>query len=64
MKDEDVYPKNTVVRLKKTGQFAVIREVQYLRPELQKYFLHYLAEIEDRDGLYCVFHHDVELECL
>lgn len=63
-KDEDVYPLETVVRLKKTGQFAIIKSRTFLSPG-EKNFLHYLAIIEDRGpGHYCIFHQDVELECL
>lgn len=63
-KDEDVYPEGTVVRLKKTGEFAIIKQVCYLRPELKKYFMHYLADIEGRGGPFAVYHNDLELEVL
>lgn len=64
VKDDQVYPLDTVVRLKKTGQFALIRSRTFLSPG-EKNFLHYLAIIEDRgEGQYCIFHEDVELECL
>lgn len=62
VKVQDVYPIETVVRLRKTGQFALIKQRSFLNSEN---FLNYLALIEDRgDGLYCIFHEDVDLECL
>lgn len=43
----------------------MIKEHGWLRPELNKHFLHYLAIIEGRgDGLYALYHGDVELEVL
>jgi hypothetical protein len=51
----------TVVRLK-TGQFAIIKQVCYLKEE--KNFLHYLGEIEGKRGLYALYHDDIFLECL
>jgi hypothetical protein len=63
IKDEDIYPLDTVVRIKRTGQFAMIKKQQFVKDG--KGFLHYLARIEGRgDGLYCVFHDDVDLEVL
>ena len=62
VKVQDVYPAETVVRLRKTGQFAIIKQRSFLNSEN---FLNYLAIIEGRgDGLYCVFHEDVDLEAL
>lgn len=61
-KDDEVYPIGTVVRLKKTGQFAIIRKQVFLMGE--KNFLHYTGEIEGREGLYAIYHDDVELEAL
>ena len=62
-KPEDVYPIDTVVRIKKTGQFAMIKSQTFLKDG--KGFLHYLGIIEGRgDGLYCLLHDDVELEAL
>lgn len=61
-RDEDVYPVGTVVRIKKTGQFAIIKDVCFLKNG--KNFLNYLGEIEGRGGgLYAIYHEDVELEC-
>jgi hypothetical protein len=63
VRDEDTYPIETVVRVKKTGQFAIIKKRTFLKDE--KNFLHYLAIIEDRGpGLYCIMHDEVDLECL
>ena len=62
IKFEDVYSKETVVRLKKTQQFALIKERFFMKHGCG--FLHYLAEIEDRTGLYAIYHQDIELECL
>lgn len=42
---EDVYPLETVVRIKKTGQFAIIKNRSFLNSEN---FLNYLALIEGR----------------
>jgi hypothetical protein len=61
-KDEDVYPVGTVVRIKKTGQFAIIRQVCFQFNG--RGFLNYLAEIEGHEGLYALYHDDVELEAL
>lgn len=61
-KDEDTYPVNTVVRLKKTGQFAIIKQVFYQSGD--KNFMHYLGNIEGREGLYVLYHDDIELEAL
>jgi predicted restriction endonuclease len=62
VKDEDTYPENTVVRLKETGQFAIIRKKDFLKDG--KNFLNYRCEIEGRKGLYAVYHHEIDLECL
>ncbi len=62
-KDADVYPIDTVVRLKKTGEFAIIKQQTFLMDG--RNFLHYLGVIEGRgDGLYCIIHNEVDLECL
>lgn len=56
LKDEDVWPLDTIVRLKKTHEFARIVSHTWLRPEIPRYFLHYSVEIEDRGvhGAYCL----------
>jgi len=60
-RQKDIYPLDTVVRIKKTGELAIIRKHTILKDE----FLHYLGVIEGRgDALWTLFHDDVELECL
>lgn len=63
-KDNEAYPVGSVVRIKKTGQFAVIRDRTFLKDG--KGFLNYLANLEDKgDGkLYALYHDDIELEHL
>lgn len=61
-RDDQVYPLGTVVRLHKTGEFAIIKDHTFLKDG--KNFLHYLAEIEGRKGLYCLIHDEVDLEAL
>jgi len=63
MKISDVYPIDTVVRLKKTGQFAIIKSLNLLNKS-QYGFLNYLGEIEGRRGQYALYHDDIELEAL
>lgn len=62
-KDNEVYPIGTVVRLKKTGEFACITHQDF---QFQgKSFLNYRAVIEGRgEGHYAIYHGDVELEVL
>ena len=57
-------PFETVVRLKKTGEMAIIKQIFHLND--QKSFLNYLGIIEGRgkDDLYALYHDDIELECL
>ena len=63
MRDEDAYKPGTVVRIKKTGLFALIVEIGYQHEG--RGFLHYLAKIDGKgEALYAVYHHDIELECL
>lgn len=61
-KDHEVYSVGTVVRLKNTGQFATIK-IQVFQMSGQG-FLHYLGEIEGQEGLYCLIHDRLEVECL
>jgi hypothetical protein len=61
-KDDEVFPVGTVVRIKKTGEFAIIRQVTFQKDG--RGFLHYLGEIENKQGLYCLIHDQVELEAL
>jgi len=50
VKVQDVYPLETVIRIRKTGQFAIIKNRSFLNGEN---FLNYLAIIEGRgEGLY------------
>lgn len=59
-KPEEVFPVGTVVRLKKTGEFALITDRTML---MGWHFLHYLGRIEGRgDGNWCLIHDEVELE--
>ncbi len=53
---------DTIVRLTKTGQFARIVKSQYAYDGTT--LMHYLSEIEGREGQYAIYHYDVELECL
>lgn len=53
---------DSVVRIKKTGQFAIIKSIAFLLDK--KSFLHYTGEIEGREGQYALYHKDIELECL
>lgn len=53
----------TVVRIKRTGELAIIRERSYLKDNIS--FLNYMGEIEGRGaGLYALYDDDLELECL
>jgi hypothetical protein len=62
-KDSEVYPIDTVVRIKKTGEFAIIKDQAFLMNG--KNFLHYHGIIEGRGtGLFALYHSDVELEAL
>jgi len=62
VKDEDIYPIDTVVRIKKTGQFAIIKQIAFQFNG--RNFLHYLGNIEGRDGLYALYHDEIDLEAL
>lgn len=61
-KDSEIYPIDTVVRLKKTGQFAIIKSHTFVYDG--KGFLYYEGEIEGRLGQYALYHQDLELEAL
>lgn len=58
--DKEVYPEGTVVRIKRTGEFAIIRDHIYLSEG--RNFLNYLAEIEGQKGLFALYHDAVELD--
>lgn len=64
VRDKDIYPIATVVRIKKTGEMALIKQHTFLTGD--RNFLNYLAEIEGRGQgkLWAVYHENVELECL
>jgi len=47
-----------VVRWRKTGEFAIIRDRTFLMDG--KNFLHYRAEIEGKEGLFCLLHSEVD----
>jgi hypothetical protein len=55
------FPIDYVVRIKRTNEFAIVRHHTFLH---EGFFMHYLLHVEDRNGLYCYFHDDLELECL
>jgi hypothetical protein len=60
---QDIYPINTVVRIKKTGEFAVIKNYTFQHDG--KGFLNYLGIIEGKgDGTYALYHENIELESL
>jgi hypothetical protein len=64
-RDDEVYPVGTVVRLKKTGEFARIEKRIFLKDE--RNFLHYLGQIDGRKsgpGYYAIYHDEVDLEAL
>lgn len=65
-KDEDAYPPGTVVSLKKTGEFAVIKKVVFQFNE--KGFLHYLCHIDGRENsetsFWALYQNDIILEHL
>jgi hypothetical protein len=63
VKIEDVYPFDTVVRLRKTNEFAVIKQRTFLNSEN---FLNFLALIDGRaeNDLYAIYHEDIVLEVL
>lgn len=58
-RDEDVYPAGTRVRIKKTGEKAVIRDVVFLKDG--KNFLHYEGEIEGKEGHFVLYHRNIEV---
>ena len=62
--DSEVYPIDTIVRLKDTGEFARITGHNWLRPETNQHFLNYYAELEGKEGVFAIYHHDCELEAL
>lgn len=61
-KDHEVFPVGTVVRLKKTGEFAIITHVDFRNGDRD--FQNYRGTIEGRGGPYALYHDDLELEAL
>jgi len=63
VRDEDIYAIGTVVRRNTTGELAIIQ--QYTFQHQGKGFLNYLGQIEGKgDGLYALYHEEIDLECL
>lgn len=59
---DNPYPVGTVVSLKRSGEFALIKDRAFL---MNKTFLHYEGPIEGRrPGNYCLLHEEIELEAL
>lgn len=61
-KGEDTYSVGTIVRIRKTGEFAIIRKRLFLKES--KKFFHYIGQIEGTDRLRSLYHEDLELESL
>lgn len=59
--EEEVWPVDTVIREKTTGEFAIIRQVMR---HLDGSFQYYLVEKEGKEGQYCAIHDRWELEAL
>lgn len=61
---DNLFKPGTIVRLKKTGEFARIKNVVCLKDQTS--FLHYEGEIEGREegALWAMYPGDIELECL
>jgi hypothetical protein len=57
-KDDEIYPVGTVVRWKKTGEFAIITKHGFQHEG--KGFRYYLAEIKGKQGNYCLLHDEIE----
>lgn len=60
---DNLFKPETIVRLKKTGEFARIKNVVFLKDG--KTFMHYEGEIEGREegALWAMYPDDIELEC-
>lgn len=62
-KDSEVYPVDSVVRIKKTGEFAKIMGHNWQKDG--KGFLNYYGDIDGRrPGRWALYHDDIELEAL
>jgi len=59
-KDDEIYPLETRVIWKKNGLKAVIKRQTFQMGG--KGFLHYLGEVQGRQGLYCLIHDEIGLE--
>jgi hypothetical protein len=63
-KDDEAWLVGTVVRIKKTGEFAIVASKAFLTDNTRN-FLHYEGPIDGRgEGHYVFYHDDVELESL
>lgn|GEM_PF-1832030 len=61
VRDEAIYPIETIVRRKKTGEFAIIKNYNFQHDG--KGFLNYLGLVEGKgEGLYALYHDDIEFE--
>lgn len=56
-----IYPPGTILRIKKTGEFARVHSHATLDDNT---FLNYHVEIEGKDGLWVLYPADAELESL
>jgi len=56
-------PIGSVVRIKKTNEFALVIGKNQLMNNPES-FLNYYLEIEDRQGVWAGYDADIELECL
>jgi hypothetical protein len=64
LREEDLFPLETVVRVIKTGQFAIIKDYVY-QSTSKNDFQYYTGIIEGRgDGQYVLFPDEIELEVL
>jgi hypothetical protein len=62
-KDDEIFPIDTTVRLKKTGEFAIIKHHDFQFHG--RGFLNYRGVIEGRgEKLWALYHDDLELEVL
>ena len=63
MRDEDTYPIGTVVRLRKTGEYAMLLKKSFMKDG--KGFMNYLAKVEGKgEELYALYHEDIDPEIL
>lgn len=62
IQDSDIHPIDTVVRWKRTGEFGMIKSYTFQKDNHG--FMRCLVMVEGKQGLYCWFHQDVDLECL